>query len=69
MPTADDHLKAMSDNLKKIESATGDEKKELLTLFYGSSAAVIEDLFPGTGLAYGFAQTQIDRVNAKEIEN
>jgi len=61
------HLAAMAETLKDIEKATGDERKELLTKFYGSSAVVIEDLFPGTGLGYGFATKQQEIINTRSI--
>jgi hypothetical protein len=62
-----EHNRAMAATLKDIDKATGDERKELLTQFWGSSAVVIEDLFPGTSLGYRFATTQQEIINTKEI--
>lgn len=68
MPTANEHSKAMAQTIKDINNATDAERKELLTKFYGSASVGIDKLFPGTGLGYGFAKTQIDRINTQEIE-
>lgn len=68
MPTVNDHSYAMANALKKIATLDNEEeKKNLLKDFYGSSAVLIDDLFPGTGLGYAFAQTQIDKIDQKEL--
>lgn len=69
MSNVEAHSKAMTESLKKMKTATPEEKKELLKDFYGSSSVLIDDLFPGTGLGFGFAQTQIDKLDQTEIES
>lgn len=61
------HNRAMAETWNKIQKATGDERKELLTQFYGSASVGIDELYPGRTLGYRFATKQQEIINTKSI--